>query len=238
MTKSERVSSSSSSRSSTDWTGDSPPLEVRYGSWAMTFISRPSARLAATCPILPSPMTPRVLPVSSVPISPFFFQFPVRVRRSALGMCLESEQISEIASSAVVTVFPRGVFMTMTPLSVAACRSTLSMPTPARPMTRSSSAASITRRVTLVAERTTMACAPGVGVTSSSSESPVQTSGEKPFARKVSTAISESSSQMRMRVSLGASRWVEGVIGVVDQVAVRCRRGRGWRESAADRRAY
>src|SRR5260370_14813488 len=56
-------------------------------------------------------------------------------------------------SSAVETVFPPGVFITTTPCSVAAGTSTLSVPTPARPTTRSLGAASITGRVTFVSER-------------------------------------------------------------------------------------
>jgi hypothetical protein len=62
-------------------------------------------------------------------------------------------------SSAVEIVLPPGVFITTTPRCVAASTSTLSMPTPARPTTRSSGAASITLRVTLVSERTTIATA-------------------------------------------------------------------------------
>ena len=41
-----------------------------------------------------------------------------------------------IVCSATLMAFPPGVFMTSTPLRVAASRSTLSTPTPARPMTR------------------------------------------------------------------------------------------------------
>lgn len=40
-----------------------------------------------------------------------------------------------MASWAVETVFPPGVFMTSTPLRVASATSMLSMPTPARPIT-------------------------------------------------------------------------------------------------------
>ncbi len=54
-------------------------------------------------------------------------------------------------------VLPPGVFITTTPRCVAASTSTLSTPTPARPTTRSFGAASMTLRVTLVSERTTIA---------------------------------------------------------------------------------
>ena len=45
------------------------------------------------------------------------------------------ETISEKACSAVEIVFPPGVFITMMPRLVAASTSTLSTPTPARPIT-------------------------------------------------------------------------------------------------------
>jgi hypothetical protein len=58
-----------------------------------------------------------------------------------------------IACSAVVIELPNGVFMTITPLAVAAGMSTLSTPMPARPITLSRVAFSKTLGVTLVAER-------------------------------------------------------------------------------------
>ena len=59
-----------------------------------------------------------------------------------------------MACSAVVMELPKGVFMTMMPLAVAAFTSMLSTPMPARPTTLSLLAAAITFSVTLVAERT------------------------------------------------------------------------------------
>ena len=59
-----------------------------------------------------------------------------------------------MACSAVVMALPNGVFMTMMPRAVAALRSTLSTPIPARPITLSRSAAATTFSVTLVVERT------------------------------------------------------------------------------------
>ena len=56
---------------------------------------------------------------------------------SACGILRAAETMSENACSAVEMVFPPGVFMTMMPRRVAASTSTLSTPTPARPMTRS-----------------------------------------------------------------------------------------------------
>ena len=61
------------------------------------------------------------------------------------------------ASSAVDTVLPPGEFMTRTPRRVAAARSTLSTPTPARPMTFRFFAASITSAFIWLPLRTRMA---------------------------------------------------------------------------------
>jgi hypothetical protein len=58
-----------------------------------------------------------------------------------------------------VTALPPGVFITTTPFLVAASRSTLSTPTPARPMARSWPACSSNSAVTLVALRTRSASA-------------------------------------------------------------------------------
>ena len=57
--------------------------------------------------------------------------------------------------SAAAMVLPPGVFMQTMPRRVAASTSTLSRPTPARPITSSAGAASITSAVTRVALRTT-----------------------------------------------------------------------------------
>ena len=61
------------------------------------------------------------------------------------------------ACSAVEMVLPVGVFITMTPWALAASRSMLSTPTPARPTALSLVAAAKTSAVTLVWERTTRA---------------------------------------------------------------------------------
>src|SRR5438128_7701387 len=77
----------------------------------------------------------------------------------------------EKVSSAVEIVLPPGVFMTTIPRCVAVSTSTLSTPTPARPTTRSRSAASMTLRVTFVSDRTTIAAASRTSGNSSASES-------------------------------------------------------------------
>ena len=56
--------------------------------------------------------------------------------------------------SAAETMFDSGAFATTIPRRVAASTSTLSTPTPARPITFSRVARSITSAVTFVAERT------------------------------------------------------------------------------------
>ena len=65
-------------------------------------------------------------------------------------MCRASAIIIVTACSAVVTLLPVGLFITTIPRRVAASISTLSTPTPARPITLSDVAASITSRVTRV----------------------------------------------------------------------------------------
>ena len=62
--------------------------------------------------------------------------------------------------SAAETMLDCGALTTMTPRRVAASRSTLSRPMPARPTTSRTSAASSTSAVTCVAERMTSASAP------------------------------------------------------------------------------
>ena len=150
--KSARLSSWSSSTFSTPSSiarsGD------RNGSKAITFIFRPMARSATIEPMLPQPITPSVLANSSTPRNFDFSHLPACVERSASGICRASAIIRERACSAVVIELPKGVFMTMMPLAVAALTSMLSTPMPARPTTFRLVAAAMTFSVTLVAERT------------------------------------------------------------------------------------
>ena len=83
----------------------------------------------------------------------FFSHLPAWVEASACGIWRASANIMAMACSAVVIELPNGVFMTMTPLAVAAGMSTLSTPMPARPMTLRFLARSRIFAVTLVAER-------------------------------------------------------------------------------------
>ena len=65
-----------------------------------------------------------------------------------------------------------GAFITMMPRALAASRSTLSTPVPARAITRSAGAAAMTSRVTFVALRTTSASASATAASSSGSGRP------------------------------------------------------------------
>ena len=71
-------------------------------------------------------------------------------------MLRASASSSAIVCSAAVTTFDSGALATTIPRLVAASTSTLSTPTPARPITRSRSARSIRSAVIFVAERITM----------------------------------------------------------------------------------
>ena len=105
--------------------------------------------------------------------------------------------------SAVEMVLPAGTFMTMMPRLVAASASTLSSPTPARPITLSRSALAMTSAVTFVALRTTrpsywpMTCARSWG------ERPVLTSTDNPGSA-LSSAIPSSESGSAIRTFNGA----------------------------------
>ncbi len=104
--------------------------------------------------MLPIPTTPSVLPASSCPWNRFFSHLPALTLAVAAATWRESPRIMASASSATVTDDPPGVFITTTPRRVAAARSTLSTPTPARPITLSRGAFSRSRPVTFVALRT------------------------------------------------------------------------------------
>ena len=96
---------------------------------------------------------PRRLPVISVPINFDFSHLLAMVEAWACGIWRASASNMEMACSAVVTALPKGVFITTTPALVAALKSTLSTPIPARPTTFSLSAFASNSGVTLVAER-------------------------------------------------------------------------------------
>ena len=109
----------------------------------------PSAlqRAATSRPIRPRPMTPIRLPSSSTPANDLRSQRSDFMAASACGMLRATAKSSPRVSSAVETMFPPGEFMTTMPRRVAASRSTLSTPTPGRPITLSFFAASRTSAV-------------------------------------------------------------------------------------------
>ena len=77
--------------------------------------------------------------------------------------------MSAIVCSAAESVLPVGVLTTITPRWVAASRSMLSTPLPARPITCSFEPASITALVTFVPERTISAWQSAIAFSSSAS---------------------------------------------------------------------
>ena len=90
---------------------------------------------------------------------PYVFrsQRPCFSAACACGMLRARATSSPIVCSAAETTVDSGAFATTIPRRVAASTSTLSTPTPARPITFSLSARSISSAVSFVAERTTIA---------------------------------------------------------------------------------
>ncbi len=126
----------------------------------MMRISKAAARFTTSRPMLPRPITPSVLARSSFPMNLRFSHLPDFTEALALGMERASDSISATVCSATETALPPGVFITSTPAAVAEGRSTLSTPTPARPITRRFGAAASTALSTVTALRTISASAP------------------------------------------------------------------------------
>jgi hypothetical protein len=116
---------------------------------------KPWSRRATSVPMRPSPTMPSVLPWTSAPRNRSRSHFPLLRWACAWGSFRAVASRSAIVCSAAAIVFPPGVFMQTMPRRVAASTSTLSSPTPARPITSSAVAAWITSAVTRVALRTT-----------------------------------------------------------------------------------
>ena len=172
---------------------------VRNGSNATTFILRPSARLATIEPILPAPIRPSVLPVTSTPMKSFFGHLPAWVWALASGSCRASANISAMACSAVVIELPNGVFITTIPFTEAAGISILSTPIPARPTTLRRVAFSISSLVSLVVERIARPSYCPMISPSSSGVLPVMTSTSQPRSRKICSALGSIWSDMSTR---------------------------------------
>src|SRR6185437_1133655 len=122
-------------------------------------ISKERARFTTSRPMLPRPTMPSVFWRSSLPRNFFFSHLPLLVDRLACGMERASESIRARVCSATETAFPPGVFITRTPAAVAAGRSTLSTPTPARPMAFNFGALASMAALTFTALRTSKASA-------------------------------------------------------------------------------
>src|SRR5882724_5536533 len=98
---------------------------------------RAPANLATSRPMLPIPTMPSVLPLSSVLPPCRAFQLPSRVHVSTWRARLADMSISISACSATDCEFDPGAWTTATPSFVAAGMSTVSRPTPWRPITLS-----------------------------------------------------------------------------------------------------
>ena len=199
-----------SARSSSSFRGTSCTLKSSArstettGSYAITSISRPCARLATSEPTLPRPMTPRVLPRISVPMNFERFHSPRLTEASACGTERASAKSSAMVCSAAATMFPRGALTTRIPLRVAAGTSMLSTPTPARPTTRRRFPASSTDAVTFVSLRTTSASKSGIRWIRSASAS-LLTTVTSPARRRRSRPSSASGSATRIRGTVDLS---------------------------------
>ena len=97
---------------------------------------------------------PRVFSDNSVPVNFERSHLPAFMEAVAAAVLRAAASMRHMVCSAAETTLDSGALHTMTPRSVAASRSMLSTPTPARPMTFSFSPASMTSRVTVVALRT------------------------------------------------------------------------------------
>ncbi len=174
VTTSERRSSSSRSTSSAPWLA--AWSAVTNGSTARTGISIARARSAMAWPILPSPMIPSVRPRSSRPVNAERFHSPRRTDASAGAIRRASPYSSASVCSAAAIVLPVGALTTVMPARVAASRSTLSTPTPARPMTTRRVPAAISEASTWTWLRTMSASYSGRIAHSSSCERPGRSS--------------------------------------------------------------
>ena len=105
------------------------------GSWATARMPNACARCTTSRPIRPRPTTPSVLPRSSIPTSRFFSQRFAFIWLSASAMDRADESSRAKACSATLMLLAPGALTTRIPRALAASRSTLSTPAPARPTT-------------------------------------------------------------------------------------------------------
>src|SRR3954469_12251202 len=170
----------------------------------MTLRPKALARGTTRAPMLPVPITPSVLPCNSRPEEYFFFShLPPRVLREASGTRRASASKSASVCSATEMLFPPGAFITTTPRRVAAGRSMLSTPVPARPITRRRGAAARISGVTLVALRTASASYPPRISRNAAGSRPTLVSTCAPGMRsRMIFASGERSSAMRILIYL------------------------------------
>ena len=121
--------------------------------------AHPEAERAARdlLPDAPEPEDDERLPSSSTPPHAERSQMPCLSAACACGMLRARAASSPIVCSAAEVTVDSGAFATTIPRLVAAATSTLSTPTPARPITLRRSARSIRSPVSFVAERITIA---------------------------------------------------------------------------------
>ena len=149
-------------------------------------------RRATSPPMRPAPISPSVRPRSSAPLKRDRAHSPLRTEASAAATPRTMERISAIVSSAAETVFPAGALRTAIPLSVAASRSMLSTPTPARPTTRRAGACASISALTFVALRTMSPCAVfSASANPPSDESSICTISNRSSARMGSSPAAE-----------------------------------------------
>ena len=179
----------------------------KNGSYPTTVISIASARVATVRPIRPSPTTPSVLPASCVPWYWFRFQLPAFTWALAAGILRARLIISASACSAVDSVDASAVFMTSTPLAVAAARSMLSTPTPARAIARIRPGFSSTFDTAgfFTPDRTIIASYSPAIAASSSAPNPTFTSNGTPAPRRYSNPSSANSSATRIFNGIAAT---------------------------------
>src|SRR5829696_840398 len=154
---------------------------------------RPAARRATSWPIRPKPRIASVFSASSTPPHLDRSHRPCLSAACACGMLRASATSSPIVCSAAETMFDSGAFATTMPCRVAAATSTLSTPTPARPITFSRPPRSIRSAVSFVADRITIASYSPI--VSARSESPSTTTSN--FRRRSSTPASAIVSRTR-----------------------------------------
>ena len=146
----------------------------------------------------PSPTTPITLSATSTPVYLLRFHSPL-CKASLAGAILRALASSRpTANSAALTIFEVGALTTMTPARVAAFRSTLSRPTPARATTLSFFATLSASASTIVAERTKIASTSTIAASNSARFAPSQVMISKSGPR-ASTVAGESSSAMSTR---------------------------------------